>query len=210
MNLNNFTLKAQESVQKAFNIASAKGQQAVECAHILKGVMSEAESITNFLFGKMGVNTVSLEKEIDVLIDSYPKVSGAESYVSASVSEAFRKANERASKMKDKFVSSEHLIMGILDTDDRTSRILKNNGVTMNELIAAVNELRKGASVESQTSEDTFNSLSRFAVDLNERARSGKLDPVIGRDDEIRRILQILTRRTKNNQIGRASCRERV
>ena len=201
MNLNNFTLKAQESVQKAFNIASAKGQQAVECAHILKGVMSEAESITNFLFGKMGVNTVSLEKEIDVLIDSYPKVSGAESYVSASVSEAFRKANERASKMKDKFVSSEHLIMGILDTDDRTSRILKNNGVTMNELIAAVNELRKGASVESQTSEDTFNSLSRFAVDLNERARSGKLDPVIGRDDEIRRILQILTRRTKNNPL---------
>ena len=201
MNLSNFTLKAQESVQKAFNIASAKGQQAVECAHILKGVMSEAESITNFLFGKMGVNTVSLEKEIDVLIDSYPKVSGAESYVSSSVSEAFRKANERASKMKDKFVSSEHLIMGILDTDDRTSRILKNNGVTMNELITAVNELRKGATVESQTSEDTFNSLSRFAIDLNERARSGKLDPVIGRDDEIRRILQILTRRTKNNPL---------
>jgi ATP-dependent Clp protease ATP-binding subunit ClpB len=201
MNLNNFTLKAQESVQKAFNIANAKGQQAVECAHILKGVMSEAESITNFLFGKMGVNTVSLEKEIDVLIDSYPKVSGAESYVSSSVSEAFRKANERASKMKDKFVSSEHLIMGILDTDDRTSRILKNNGVTMNELITAVNELRRGATVESQTSEDTFNSLSRFAIDLNERARSGKLDPVIGRDDEIRRILQILTRRTKNNPL---------
>ena len=201
MNLNNFTLKAQESVQKAFNIASTKGQQAVECAHILKGVMSEAESITNFLFGKMGVNTVSLEKEIDVLIDSYPKVSGAESYVSSSVSEAFRKANERASKMKDKFVSSEHLIMGILDTDDRTSRILKNNGVTMNELITAVNELRKGATVENQTSEDTFNSLSRFAIDLNERARSGKLDPVIGRDDEIRRILQILTRRTKNNPL---------
>ena len=201
MNLNNFTLKAQESVQKAFNIANAKGQQAVECAHILKGVMSEAESITNFLFGKMGVNTVSLKKEIDVLIDSYPKVSGAESYVSSSVSEAFRKANERASKMKDKFVSSEHLIMGILDTDDRTSRILKNNGVTMNELITAVNELRKGATVESQTSEDTFNSLSRFAIDLNERARSGKLDPVIGRDDEIRRILQILTRRTKNNPL---------
>jgi ATP-dependent Clp protease ATP-binding subunit ClpB len=149
----------------------------------------------------MGVNTVSLKKEIDVLIDSYPKVSGAESYVSSSVSEAFRKANERASKMKDKFVSSEHLIMGILDTDDRTSRILKNNGVTMNELITAVNELRRGATVESQTSEDTFNSLSRFAIDLNERARSGKLDPVIGRDDEIRRILQILTRRTKNNPL---------
>jgi len=201
MNLNNFTLKAQESVQKAFDIASSKGQQAVECAHILKGVMSEAENITNFLFGKMGVNTVSLGKEIDDLIDSYPKVSGAESYISSSVSEAFKKANDHASRMKDKFVSSEHLLMGILDTDDRTARILKDHGVTMKELKTAVNELRKGATVESQTSEDTFNSLNRYAINLNERARSGKLDPVIGRDEEIRRILQILTRRTKNNPL---------
>jgi ATP-dependent Clp protease ATP-binding subunit ClpB len=201
MNLSNFTLKAQESVQKAFDIAGAKGQQAVECAHILKGVMSEAESITNFIFGKMGVNTVSLAKEIDGLIDSYPKVSGADSYISSSVSEAFRKANDHASLMKDKFVSSEHLLMGILDTDDKTARILKDHGVTMKELIAAVNELRKGVTIESQTSEDTFNSLNRYAINLNERARSGKLDPVIGRDDEIRRILQILTRRTKNNPL---------
>ncbi len=191
MNLNNFTLKAQESVQKAFNIASAKGQQAVECAHILKGVMSEAESITNFLFGKMGVNTRNLNKEIDALIDSYPKVSGADSYVSSSVSEAFRKANSLAADMKDKFVSSEHLLMGIIDTDDKAAQILKDNGVTMKALKAAVGELRKGGNVESQTSEDTFDALNRFAVNLNERARSGKLDPVIGRDDEIRRILQI-------------------
>lgn len=201
MNLNNFTLKAQESVQKAFDIANAKGQQAVECAHILKGVMSEAESITNFLFGKMGVNSVALAKEIDSLIDSYPKVTGADSYVSSSVSDAFRKANNHAAQMKDKFVSSEHLLMGILDTEDKASRILKDLGVTMKELKAAVNELRKGATVESQTSDDTFNSLNRFAINLNERARSGKLDPVIGRDDEIRRILQILTRRTKNNPL---------
>ncbi len=201
MNLNNFTLKAQESVQKAFDIAGSKGQQAVECAHILKGVMSEAESITNFLFGKMGVNTSSLTKELDVLIDSYPKVSGADSYVSSPVSEAFRKANDHAVRMKDKFVSSEHLLMGILDTDDKTAHILKDHGVTMKELIAAVGELRKGATVNSQNSEDTFDSLNRFAINLNERARSGKLDPVIGRDDEIRRILQILTRRTKNNPL---------
>jgi ATP-dependent Clp protease ATP-binding subunit ClpB len=201
MNLNNFTLKAQESVQKAFDIAGAKGQQAVECAHILKGVMSESESITNFLFGKMGVNTSSLMKEIDRLIDSYPKVTGADSYVSSSVSEAFRKATDQAARLKDKFVSSEHLLMGILDTDDKAARILKDYGVTMNELKAAVAELRKGASVESQTAEDTFDSLNRYAVNLNERARSGKLDPVIGRDDEIRRILQILTRRTKNNPL---------
>ena len=201
MNLNNFTLKAQESVQKAFDIAGAKGQQAVECAHILKGVMSEAESITNFLFGKMGVNTSLLTKELDVLIDSYPKVSGADSYVSSPVSEAFRKANDHAVRMKDKFVSSEHLLMGILDTDDKAAYILKDHGVTMKELMAAVGELRKGATVNSQTSEDTFDSLNRFAINLNERARSGKLDPVIGRDDEIRRILQILTRRTKNNPL---------
>ena len=201
MNLSNFTLKGQESVQKAFNIASAKGQQAVECAHILKGVMSESESITNFLFGKMGVNIPSLSKEIDGLIDSYPKVSGADSYVSSSVSEVLRKANDHASAMKDKYVSSEHLLMGILETDDKTSRILKDHGATLKELKAAVNELRKGAIVDSQTSDDTFDALNRYAINLNERARSGKLDPVIGRDDEIRRILQILTRRTKNNPL---------
>jgi ATP-dependent Clp protease ATP-binding subunit ClpB len=201
MNLNNFTLKAQESIQKAFNIASAKGQQAVECAHILKGVMNEAESITNFLFGKMGVKSSSLEKETDALIDSFPKVSGAESYVSSAASEALRKANDHTTRMKDKFVTAEHLLMGILDTDDKISHILKNHGVTMEELKAAITELRKGANVESQTSDDTFNSLNRYAINLNEMARSGKLDPVIGRDDEIRRILQILTRRTKNNPL---------
>jgi ATP-dependent Clp protease ATP-binding subunit ClpB len=201
MNLNNLTLKAQESVQQAFNIANSKGQQAVECAHIIKGVMSQAESITSFLFGKMGVNTSKLGKEIDNLIDSFPKVTGADSYLSSAVSEALRKANNYTAKMNDKFVTAEHLLLGILDTDDKTSHILKNNGVTIKELQAAINELRKGAAVESQTSDDTFNSLNRYAINLNERAISGKLDPVIGRDDEIRRILQILTRRTKNNPL---------
>lgn len=201
MNLNNFTLKAQESVQQAFNIAASKGQQAVECAHILKGVLSESESITNFIFGKMGVNTTSLSKEIDTLIDSFPKVSGAEAYISTSVSEAFRKAGDHASQMKDKYISPEHLLMGILDGNDKVAQILKNHGITMKELKASVNELRKGAKVESQTSDDTFDSLNRYAVNLNERAKSGKLDPVIGRDEEIRRILQILTRRTKNNPL---------
>ena len=201
MNLNNFTLKAQESIQQAFNVAGAKGHQAIECAHVLKGVMSEAESVTDFLFGKMGVDPRSLSMDIDKLIDSFPKVSGAEAYLSSTVSEAIRKANDHAAKMKDKFVTSEHLIMGILDTDDKASRILKDHGVTMKTLNAAIDELRKGASVENQTSDDTFNSLNRYAINLNDRARSGKLDPVIGRDDEIRRILQILERRTKNNPL---------
>lgn len=201
MNLNNFTLKAQSSVQQAFNIAAAKGQQAVECAHLLKGIMTEAESVTDFLFGKMGVNTANLLHGVDKLIDSYPKVSGAEAYLSSSLSEAIRKANGFASGMKDQFVTAEHLLMGILDSSDKASRLLKDHGVTMEGLKGSVNELRKGASVDSQTADDTFNSLNRYAINLNERARSGKLDPVIGRDDEIRRILQILGRRTKNNPL---------
>jgi ATP-dependent Clp protease ATP-binding subunit ClpB len=201
MNLNNFTIKAQESVQQAFNIAAGKGQQAVECAHLLQGVLSQAENITGWLFGKIGVNSAAISKDTERLIDSYPRVSGAESYLSAGASEALRKANDHASKMKDKFVTAEHILMGIIDTSDKASQILKDYGVTMKELRAAIAELRKGATVENPTSEDTFNSLNRFAINLNERARSGKLDPVIGRDEEIRRILQILTRRTKNNPI---------
>jgi len=201
MNLNNFTLKAQESVQHAFNIAGSKSHQAVECAHVLKGVMSEAESITGFLFGKMGVNAASIEKNLDNLIDTYPKVSGGESYISSALSTALRKANDHAAQMKDKYVSSEHLLMGILDTDDKAASILKDHGVTMKELKSAITELRKGAGVESQTAEDTYDSLNRYAINLNDRARTGNLDPVIGRDDEIRRILQILTRRTKNNPL---------
>ncbi|MBI5010112.1 MAG: ATP-dependent chaperone ClpB, partial [Bacteroidia bacterium] len=201
MNLNNFTLKAQESVQQAFNIATSKGQQAVECAHLLKGIISEAENITGFLFSKIGVNAASIEKQIDKLIETYPKVSGGETYVSSNASEAIRKAGNHASAMKDKFVTAEHLLMGISDTDDRVSNILKDNGITVKNLKAAIADLRKGSSVDSQTSDDTVDALNRYAVNLNEMARSGKLDPVIGRDDEIRRILQILTRRTKNNPL---------
>ena len=201
MNFNNFTLKAQESVQQAVNIASTAGQQAVECAHLLKGIMSEAESITEFLLGKLGISSSQLSRDLDMLIDTYPRVSGAESYISNSLSEAFRKANKFASEMKDKYITAEHLLMGILDTNDKASQLLKDRDVTLKSLKAAINELRKGATVDSQTSDDTFNSLNRYAINLNEKARSGKLDPVIGRDDEIRRILQILERRTKNNPL---------
>ncbi|MBN2632242.1 MAG: AAA family ATPase, partial [Bacteroidales bacterium] len=201
MNFNNFTLKAQESVQQAFNIASSKGQQAIECAHLLRGIMNEAESITGFLFGKTGVDTSMLGQQLEKLIDQYPRVSGVEPYISSTLSEAVRKAGDHASAMKDKFITPEHLLMGILDTGDKVARLLRDRGMTMKELKAAVGELRKGASVDSQTSDDTFNALNRYAVNLNERARSGRLDPVIGRDDEIRRILQILERRTKNNPL---------
>jgi len=201
MNLNNFTLKAQEAVQKAFKIADSKGQQAVECAHLLHGVISEAEDITGWLFGKIGVSSASVLKDIEKLLDTYPRVTGGEPYLSSGASEALRKANDNASRMKDKFVTTEHILMGILDTSDKASQILKDYGVTLKDLKSAVNELRKGATVENPTSEETFNSLNRYAINLNERARTGKLDPVIGRDEEIRRILQILTRRTKNNPV---------
>ncbi len=201
MNLNNFTLKAQESVQQAFNIADAKGQQAVECAHLLHGVISQAESIINWLFGKIGISSASVLKDIEKLIDIYPRVSGGETYLSSGAAEALRKANDHASKMQDKFVTTEHILMGIIDTSDKASQILKDYGVTMKDLKSAVSELRKGATVENPTSEETFNSLNRYAINLNERARTGKLDPVIGRDEEIRRILQILSRRTKNNPV---------
>jgi len=201
MNLNNFTLKAQESVQQAFNIADAKGQQAVECAHLLHGVLSQAESITGWLFGKIGVSNASVIKDIEKLIDTYPRVSGGETYLSSGAAEALRKANDHASKMQDKFVTTEHILMGIIDTSDKASQILKDYGVTMKDLKSAVSELRKGATVENPTSEETFNSLNRYAINLNERAKTGKLDPVIGRDEEIRRILQILSRRTKNNPV---------
>ncbi len=201
MNLNNFTLKAQEAVQKAFQIADSKGQQAVECAHLLHGVISEAEDITGWLFGKIGVSSASVMKDIEKLLDTYPRVTGGEPFLSSGASEALRKANDNASRMKDKFVTTEHLLMGILDTSDKASQILKDYGVTLKDLKSAVNELRKGATVENPTSEETFNSLNRYAINLNERARTGKLDPVVGRDEEIRRILQILTRRTKNNPV---------
>ena len=201
MNFNNFTLKAQESVQQAFNITSSKGQQAVECAHILKGVMSQAESIINFLFGKLGLNTLTITKEVDRLIDTFPKVSGGEIFLSSTASEALRKANDYAARMKDKFVTPEHLLLGIIDTEDKVAHMLISNGLTIKDMQEVISELRKGASVDSQTADETFNSMERYAVNLNERARSGKLDPVIGRDDEIRRILQILTRRTKNNPL---------
>ena len=201
MNLNNFTLKAQEAVQQAFTIAESKGHQAIECTHLMKGLMTQAEDITDFLLGKTGVNIPVLSKSVDTIIDTFPKVTGAESYMSSSASEALRKASEFSLKMKDKFVSAEHILLGILDTDNIIAKLLKDQGVTMKSLQAAVNELRKGAKVESQTSEDTYNSLNRYANNLNEWARSGKLDPVIGRDDEIRRLLQILTRRSKNNPI---------
>jgi ATP-dependent Clp protease ATP-binding subunit ClpB len=201
MNLNNLTLKAQEAVRKAISTAESKGQQAVECAHLLKGIMTEAENVTDFLLGKAGIKPDDLAKSLDRLIDSYPKVSGAEAYVSETMTEAIRKAGGFASGMKDQFVTAEHLLMGILDTNDKAAGLLKDYGMTMAGIRTSISELRKGATVDNQSADEAFDSLNRYGINLNEKARSGKLDPVIGRDEEIRRILQILERRTKNNPL---------
>jgi ATP-dependent Clp protease ATP-binding subunit ClpB len=162
----------------------------------IAGVLSQQKIQSGFWTG--GTDQL---KDVEKLIETFPRVSGAENYLSGGASEALRKANDNAAKMKDKFVTTEHILMGILDTSDEASRILKDYGVTMKDLRVAISDLRKGATVDSPTSEETYNSLGRYAINLNERALSGKLDPVVGRDDEIRRILQILTRRTKNNPI---------
>jgi ATP-dependent Clp protease ATP-binding subunit ClpB len=201
MNFNNFTIKSQEAIQHAFQVAQGNNQQAIEPGHLLKGLISEAESVVMFLFKKLGVNTNILMMALDKVVESYPKVTGGEQYLSNTMNRTMQKSLALAQEMGDQFVSVEHILLALLDAGDAVSQMLKDSGVQKEPLRKAIEELRKGSKVDSQTAEDRFNSLSRFAVNLNERARLGKLDPVIGRDDEIRRILQILSRRTKNNPI---------
>lgn len=199
MNLNQFTIKAQEAIQQAFQIADGYQHQAIENGHLLKGVLEVEENITRFLFNKMGVGQVL--PVLDKMIESYPKVSGGEPYLSREANDSLQKAVNFSKEMGDQFSSIEHVLMGIFKSGDQVSKMLKDAGITEKALKQAIQELRKGSKVESQSAEDAFNALGRFAIDLNEQARTGKLDPVIGRDDEIRRILQILSRRTKNNPI---------
>ncbi len=201
MNFNNFTIKSQEAVQQAFVIAQGNNQQAIEPGHLLKGLLQAAENTTGFLLKKLGVNVPVLQKALDKIIESYPRVTGAEPYLSNDANRNLQKSIGIAQKMGDQFVSVEHILLALIETGGTISSLLKDSGASQKEMEAAIVELRKGAKADSQTAEDKFNSLNRFAVNLNERARDGKLDPVIGRDDEIRRILQILTRRTKNNPI---------
>jgi ATP-dependent Clp protease ATP-binding subunit ClpB len=201
MNLNQFTIKAQEAIQQAFNIAMGYNHQAVENGHLLKGILSQSESISSFLLKKLGINQSTFENVLDKIIESYPKVSGGEQYLSSQANKSLQKAGHYAKEFNDEFISVEHLLMGLFAAGDNVSQMMKDNGITEKDLKNAIRDLRKGSKVDSQTAEDTFNSLNRFAINLNEQARSGKLDPVIGREDEIRRILQILSRRTKNNPI---------
>lgn len=201
MNFNNFTIKSQEAIQQAVQLVSQHGQQSIEAAHLMKAVIMSGESVVNFLFQKLGVNVQNLNQLLERQIDSYPKVSGGEPYLSGETNSILQKAIDYCSKMGDQYVSLEHIILALFTEKSVVSQMLKDAGVTEKELRLAIEELRKGNKVTSQSAEDTYGALNKYAINLNERARSGKLDPVIGRDEEIRRVLQILSRRTKNNPI---------
>ena len=201
MNFNNFTIKSQEAVQEAVNLVQSRGQQAIEPEHLMAGVLKVGENVTNFIFQKLGINGQQIETVLDRQIASLPKVSGGEPYLSRDANEVLQKAVDYSKQMGDEYVSLEALLLALLNVKSTVATILKDAGLTDKELRAAIQELRQGQNVTSQSSEDTYQSLNKYAVNLIEAARNGKLDPVIGRDEEIRRVLQILSRRTKNNPI---------
>jgi ATP-dependent Clp protease ATP-binding subunit ClpB len=201
MNINNFTIKAQEAVQKAQEIATARQHQAIESGHLLKGILSVDENVTPFLLKKLEVNIPRLTQQTDALLDKLPRVSGGGQYLSNDANQALVKATQLATEMGDDFVSIEHMLLGLLSGRDEVAHLMKDAGVSEKSLKAAIADLRKGSKVGSQSAEDTYNALNKYAKNLNQLAQAGKLDPVIGRDEEIRRVLQILSRRTKNNPI---------
>ncbi len=201
MNFNNYTIKSQEAIQQAQQIAQGFGHQQIENEHIFKAIFTVDENVLPFILKKLNVNVGMLQQILDKELESFPKVSGADIMLSREAGKAMNEASIVAKKMKDDFVSIEHLILGIFKTKSKISQILKDQGVTEKGLQAAIDELRKGDRVTSQSQEETYNALNKYAKNLNQLAKDGKLDPVIGRDEEIRRILQILSRRTKNNPI---------
>ena len=201
MNFNNFTIKSQEVVQQAQQIAQGLGHQQIENAHLLKGVFEVDENVIPFILNKLSVNIDIFKQTLENILQSFPKVSGGDIMLSRTANNMLTDAVNIAKKMKDEYVSIEHLLLAILKSKGDASQLLKDNGVNEKDLKSAIDELRKGSNVTSQNAEDTYNSLNKFAKNLNQLANDGKLDPVIGRDEEIRRILQILSRRTKNNPI---------
>ena len=201
MNLNQFTIKSQEALQKAQELATQHGQQVIESIHLLKGILLVDENATPFLLKKLNVDYPVFSLAVDRIIESLPKVSGGEAYLSRDTNEVLQRAQTYLAEFKDEFVSVEHLLLALLEVKSTASNLLKDNGITKKALITAIKDLRKGSTVNSESAEDQYNALNRYARNLNEMAATGKLDPVIGRDDEIRRVLQILSRRTKNNPI---------
>lgn len=201
MDFNQFTIKSQEAIQKAAELAMAEQQQAIEPAHVLKGILSEDENVTDFLFKKLSVNKGLVAQKLEELIKGYPKVSGQQPYLSNSSNQVLVKAKEYLKTFGDEFVAIEHLILSILAVGDKEGQLLKDQGLAEKSLIEAIKELRKGNKVTDQNAESKYRALEKYSKNLNELAKKGKIDPVIGRDEEIRRVLQILARRTKNNPI---------
>lgn len=201
MNFNNYTIKAQEVIQHAIQVAEGNGQMILENGHIMKSLLTESENIISYLLKKLNANPQMIMPVLDKIIESYPKQSGSQMNLSNYSQRTLNEATAQLKEFGDEYVSVEHLLIGILKSGDQVALLLKDNGINEKDLKSAILDLRKGAKVNSQTAEDTYNSLNRFAINLNDQARKGKLDPVIGRDEEIRRVLQILSRRTKNNPI---------
>jgi ATP-dependent Clp protease ATP-binding subunit ClpB len=201
MNFNNFTIKAQEAIQKASEIAQGNQQQAIESSHLLKGLLTVDENVVSYVLKKLNVNLNSIDQNLTNVIDKLPKVSGGNAYLSSGANNALQKAQSYLKEFKDEFVAVEHILLGILAVNDSTSKILKEQGVNEKDLKLAIKSLRGNNHVTDQNAEATYQALNKYARNLNEYAESGKLDPVIGRDEEIRRVIQILSRRTKNNPI---------
>ena len=201
MTLDKFTIKAQEAVQAAAGRAQSAGQQAVEPVHLLYGIMQKAKDVTDYLFGKLGVNSQQMERLVESEIAHLPRVQGGEPYFANAAGQVLQRAQDTAQKMGDEFVSVEPMLLALLAVNSTASRIMKDAGITEKGLQQAIGELRQGQKVQSMSGDENFQALSKYAKNLVDDARKGKLDPVIGRDDEIRRVLQILSRRTKNNPI---------
>ncbi|MBX7128944.1 MAG: ATP-dependent Clp protease ATP-binding subunit, partial [Flavobacteriales bacterium] len=201
MDLNKFTIRSQQAIQQAQTIATGYGQQMLENGHLLKGILEVDPDVTPFLLKKLNVNVPVMTQALDRIVQGYPKVSGGQISLSRYSSDALTKALAALKEFGDEFASVEHMLIGILDSGDTVSQLLKDSGVTKKDLIAAIKDLRKGSKVTSQSQEETYNALNKYAKNLNQLAKDNKLDPVIGRDEEIRRVLQILSRRTKNNPI---------
>lgn len=201
MNFNNYTIKSQEALQKATELASGNGQQVIETGHLMQAILQSDENLISFLLKKTGTNRATINAKLDELIKTYPRVSGGQPYLSNQAAAALQRAEKQLKSFGDEYVAVEHIILGLLSGDDKTAQILKDAGFVEKELIKAIKELRGGEKVTDQNAESKYRSLERYSKNLNELAKKGKIDPVIGRDDEIRRVLQILARRTKNNPI---------
>ena len=201
MDLNKFTIRSQQAIQQAQTIAAGLTNQQVETGHLLKGLREADQDVTPFLLKKLDVNTANVQQALDRIVNSYPKVQGGDMVLSRQSGQVLNNALASLKEFGDEFASVEHLLLGLVEGSDNTAQLLKDGGVTRKDLVAAIKELRKGGKVTSQSQEETYNALGKYAKNLNQLAKENKLDPVIGRDEEIRRVLQILSRRTKNNPI---------